>query len=137
MSPYFPTLAACTYPQPHLADSRMKPRTKAPRGYSACRISLIDSGRSFPGSCLCVSMAYRPIYIQLGQHTMAMMLLVLSNIIILFPCHSHTVHCRHMARNTDLHTSPNHSTDSVHPLTTFNQFDICITMIEFSLPFTR
>ncbi len=32
-------------PTSNLADSRMQPRTKAPRGYSACRISLKDSGQ--------------------------------------------------------------------------------------------
>ena len=63
------TASTCT-----IMPTIMKPRTKVPCGYSACRISLIDSGRSFPGSCLCVSMAYRPSYIQLGHHTIAIML---------------------------------------------------------------
>ena len=37
--------------------------------------SMIDSGRSFPGRCLCIFMAYHPLYIQLGHHMAAIMLL--------------------------------------------------------------
>jgi hypothetical protein len=39
-----PKTLACTYLH-YLTNSHMKPRTKAPCGYSTCRIVLIDSGQ--------------------------------------------------------------------------------------------
>ncbi len=46
----------------------MKRRTKAPRGYSARRISLIDSGPQLSRQLLGCIPAHRPIYIQHGLH---------------------------------------------------------------------
>ena len=46
----------------------MKRRTKVPRGYSARRISLIDSGPQLSRQLLGCIPAHRPIYIQHGLH---------------------------------------------------------------------
>ena len=46
----------------------MKRRTKAPRGYSARRISLIDLGPQLSRQLLGCILAHRPIYIQHGLH---------------------------------------------------------------------
>ena len=52
----------------HLADRRMKRRTKAPCGYSACRISLIDLGPQLSMQLLGCILVHCPIYIQHGLH---------------------------------------------------------------------
>ncbi len=53
---------------PQLADRCMKCRTKAPCGYSACRIFLIDLGPQLSRQLLGCILAHCPIYIQHGIH---------------------------------------------------------------------
>ena len=71
----------------HLADRCMKPRTKVPRGYSACRISLIDLGPQLSRQLLGCILVHRPTYIQHGLHQAVGIPCVIHTSILLIPTH--------------------------------------------------